>query len=47
LGGAIQTQFRVGKLQVGGAPKLLNLEARKSWQRFVLPNHPQKLFQNM
>jgi hypothetical protein len=23
----------------------LNLEALKFWQRFVLPDHPQKLFQ--
>jgi hypothetical protein len=47
LGGARQTRFWVGELQVGGAPQILNLEARKFWQRFVSPNHPQNLFQNM
>jgi hypothetical protein len=30
-----------------GVPQILNLEARTFWQRFVSPNHPQKLFQNM
>jgi hypothetical protein len=47
LGGVRQTRFWVGELQVGGVPQILNLEARMFWQRFVSPNHPQKLFQNM
>jgi hypothetical protein len=34
--------------ELGGVPQNnLNLEALKFWQRFVLPNHTQKLFQNM
>ena len=42
LGGARQTRFRVGKLQVGVFLQILNLEARKFWKRLVSPNHPQK-----
>jgi hypothetical protein len=34
--------------ELGGVPQNnLNLEALKFWQRFVLPNHSQKLFQNI
>ena len=43
---ARQTLFWVREL--GGVPQNnLNLAALKFWQRFVLPNHSQKLFQNM
>jgi hypothetical protein len=42
LGGVRQTRSRVGKLQVGVSIQILNLEARKFWQRLVSPNHPQK-----
>jgi hypothetical protein len=35
-------------IKLGGVPpNNLNLEALKFWQRFVLSNHSQKLFQNM
>jgi hypothetical protein len=45
-GKARQTRFWVRELE--GVPQNnLNLEALKFWQRFVLPNHSQKLFQNM
>ena len=48
LGGRIWVQ----ELGAGGGsarvpPHNLNLEALKFWQRFVLPNHSQKQFQNM
>ena len=45
VGWTRQTLFWLGELQVGGVPQNLNLEARKFWQGFVSPNHPQKLFQ--
>ena len=44
VGWARQSRFWLGELQVGGVPQILNSEARKFWQRFVSPNHPQKLF---
>ena len=49
LGGRIWVQ-ELGGGGGGGArapQNNLNLEALKFWQRFVLPNHSQKQFQNM
>ena len=52
LGGRIGERPILGKADFGicfrGVPQNnLNLEAVKLWQRFILPNHSQKLFQNM
>ena len=42
-----QTNSILGAGARGVSQDNLNLEALKFWQRFVLPNHSQKLFQNM
>jgi hypothetical protein len=48
LGGIEARQTRFWVRELGGVSQNnLNLEALKFWQRFVLPNHSQKLFQNM
>jgi hypothetical protein len=42
-----QTNSIMGAGARGVPQNNLNLEAVKFWQIFVLPNHSQKLFQNM